>query len=245
MIKPLITNAERKRTVQINGDKLRGLRVKAGLSQVRLREKSGMSVETISRAENSPGNGASFELQTLSDLAEVFGLTAGDIMMPKAGDEVFLPAPQHAGGVVVRTPKSSAHKNLQDKAQARVAMASDGRAEKLGQMATAHQTKMWDTGLHDAMNCDVDALDYGLVRTIEERTRPYREAADPENVIAIFDDLNKVVGSPFWLNHPGEWEYKLGFIEGLLTLSEVGGSQRAAQPEPEVPSVTPLFVKGA
>ncbi|MCP1168911.1 helix-turn-helix transcriptional regulator [Limimaricola litoreus] len=241
MSKPLKQCTERKRTVQINGDKLRRLRQEAGLTQAQLARKSGLDEKTIYNAEKSPRDNVRHEVQTVRDLAEVFGLEAGDIMMPEAGGVDPLYAHQAAGGNVVCAPKTTPLKSLQDTKQARKAMAADDRAETLRNKAKAHADDMWNLGLHDGLNCSVEAIDYGLLQKIEERTRIHRENADPENVITTFDQVNAAANSPFQLNYPGNWEYKLGFIEALLTLRDIGGSAPAAQPAAAAPARKSMF----
>ncbi len=225
----------------LDGNKIVRLRKEQGLIQKQLADLAGTDDRTIQNAEA----GRPVKIVTGRGIADALGVRPKDLMVPEVGEVEAVSADEEGNGNAVRPPNKTTHKNLQSKDQARMAMADDGRAKTLGKKAKADADHMWNAGLHDGLNCDVDSIDYRLLREVEERTRADREAADPENVIATFDQINRNATSPFPLNYPGEWEYKRGFIEGLLTLADIGGGKSVAPPKNVSPAPKPLFERGS
>ena len=67
-----------------------------------------------------------------------------------------------------------------------------------------------------------DVRGYSFVkafRQIADGTRASVEDADPENTIEAFDRLNRGA-SAFRLQHPGNLDYKIGFLDGLLAIQK-------------------------
>ena len=194
--------------MQIDGNKLKRLRKEAGLNQTQLADKSGYDVKTIYNAEKS----LHLEVATARDIAEVFDLKAGDIMTPEVVD---------AEASLMKTTMSATNRHA---AKASRQVVSGNRAEVLNSMSEAYSSDMWNAGIYDGANYPVAELDYSLLEKIEQGTRSYREDADPVNTIDAFDRINRDAGSSaFRLEHPKNWDYKRGFLEGLLQMKAGAG----------------------
>ncbi len=118
-----------------------------------------------------------------------------------------------------------ARKSLEQEVRICEAMADADRATALREKAQADCSDVWSAGLEDATNYPIEEIDYRFLREFEERSRTYLEDSDPENLIAVFDRFNRSFhddGSPaFRLRFQENWDYKLGFIEGLGRLKRI------------------------
>jgi transcriptional regulator with XRE-family HTH domain len=204
--------------MQLDGNKIHSIRCDNGWTQDQLADKSSCSVKTIWSAENNSRIGVA----TARKIADALGVQLIDLKMSEAVEA--LSAQKMASVYVVPQSKVTGSVSLQVRHQFSQANADGNRAEVLQALAEAHSEDMQAEGFYDGFNCPLANLDYPLLSKIEERTRNHREDADPESVIDVFDRINQAAGAPvFQLQHPENWEYKLGFIEGLVRLKAEAG----------------------
>ncbi len=227
--------------MQLDGNKIHRIRCDKGWTQDQLAYESSCSEKTIWSAEN---NYKGIGVATARKIADALGVPLTDLKKPEAGEVEASSAQKMAkGDVVPLLPKVTGSGSLQDRHQVRQTIAGGNRAEALQSLAKAHSENMRAEGFYDGVNYPLEQLEYPLLGKIEERTRSYREDADPENVIDAFDQINRAAGSSaFQLQHPENWEYKLGFIDGLGRLkAEAGELQKKLNAQTR----KPLFEGGS
>jgi hypothetical protein len=116
-------------------------------------------------------------------------------------------------------------KTIEQELRVREAVADGDRAAALREKASSDCADVWAAGLEDALHYPIEEIDYRFLREFEEKSRDHLEASDPENLIAEFDRINRSFhdnGSPaFRLRFHKNWEYKLGFIDGLERLKRI------------------------
>lgn len=188
----------------LDGNKIYGLRDKQALTQGALAQAAGLGLRTIEKAEA----GEKVGFGTVGLIAKALGVTAADLRPETPGHQ---PAVNDIG----RTP----HPSPQDKQHLRRVIARGSRGEALAAMAKAAGNQMHTQGWEDGYNYPLDKLDYGILRQIADGTRTSVEDADPEITIEAFDRLNRGP-SAFRLQHPANWDYKIGFLDGLLALQK-------------------------
>jgi hypothetical protein len=114
-----------------------------------------------------------------------------------------------------------ARRSLEQEVRIREAMADGDRIAALREKAKADCADVEQTGLEDALSYPIEEINYADLRIIGDRTHTSIEDADPEIMIAVFDEINGTFTSEtpkFRLRFPDSWGYKLGFMAGLAKL---------------------------
>ncbi len=201
MMKPSKTNAESKRSMILDGKEIVRLRKERGLTQ----KQFNVCERTIQNAEA----GVPVGIPSAKVIADALGVTVADLR-PKAQ-----PGHQPGDNNIGRTP----HPSPQDEQHLRRVIARGSRGEALVAMKEADGNQMRTQGWADGYNYPLDKLDYALLRQISDGTRTSVEDADPELTIEVFNRINRGT-SAFRLQHPGNFDYKVGFLDGLLALQK-------------------------
>jgi hypothetical protein len=143
--------------------------------------------------------------------------------------KVTLSMPQEVNDRMRRFPDTNwsalFREALEHELRIREAIADNDRAAALRAKALADCEDVRVAGIEDAVTYPIEEIDYRFLRRLEELGRDYIECADPENLIDVFDNLNwsfkKDRTAAFRLRFPKSWDYKLGFIDGLLQLKAI------------------------
>ena len=118
-----------------------------------------------------------------------------------------------------------ARKSLEQEVRICEAMDEQDRNAALREKARADCADVWNAGLEDALTYPIDEIEYSFLRVFEERGRDYLQAADRANWIHLFDELNTTFlqngSKAFRLKFSDSWDYKLGFMQGLLNLKRI------------------------
>lgn len=104
------------------------------------------------------------------------------------------------------------------------AIADSDRIAALREKAKADCSDLKAAGLEDAVSYPIEDIDYRFLREFEERAQTYIENSDPENLIAMFDQLNPSFhgnGNPAFRLRFQALEYKLGFIDGIMRIKRI------------------------
>lgn len=104
---------------------------------------------------------------------------------------------------------------IEMKLRALEAERNQNRYEELRIMAEADSEGMREKGYEDGLNYPLQDLDYRKLRELSLKVEPLIENNDPENIIDALDRMKE-----FRLSH-SLWEYKLGFVDGLLRLKKI------------------------
>ncbi|MFG6501555.1 helix-turn-helix domain-containing protein [Sulfitobacter sp. 1A15106] len=206
MIKSSKTNAKKGRSMILDDKKIYELREKHALTQGMLAEAAGVGLRTVEKAESGK-EGVGFG--SVSLIAKALGVTPADLRPDTQ------PGNQPVDNSIGRTP----HPSPQDAQNLRQVIARGNRGDALTAMAAADGNQMHTQGWEDGYNYPLDKLDYGMLRQIADGTRASVEDADPETTIKAFDRLNRGP-SAFRLQHPGNLDYKIGFLDGLLAIQK-------------------------
>ena len=141
-----------------------------------------------------------------------------------ATKKMTISMPQELYDRMMRFPEANwsavaRNKGIEGELRILEAIADNDRVAALREKAQADFSDLQAAGLEDAPNYPIAEIDYRFLREFEERARRYIEGADPENVIAVFDQINRSFHegdkSAFRLRFQ-TWEYKLGFIDGVI-----------------------------
>ncbi len=190
----------------LDGNKIFQLREEQALTQGALAEAANLGLRTVEKAEG----GGRMNFGTVSQIAKALGVAVADLRVPK------MQPGHHQGG---NNTSGGAHPSSYEAQQLREVIARGSRGEALAAMAKAAGNEMHTQGWEDGYNYPLDKLDYGMLRQIADGTRASVEDADPENTIEAFDRLNRGA-SAFRLQHPGNLDYKIGFLDGLLAIQK-------------------------
>ncbi len=115
-------------------------------------------------------------------------------------------------------------KAIDQELRVREAITNNDRVKALREKAKADCADVKAAGLEDALQYPLEKIDYGFLRQLEELSREYVETADPDNLIGVFDRLNRSYredGNPSFRLRYHDWNYKLSFIEGVLRLKRI------------------------
>ncbi len=139
-------------------------------------------------------------------------------------------------------------KTIEQELRIREAMADNDRVAALREKARADCDDVRAAGLEDALHYPIEEIDYRFLREFEGYSRAHLEGADPDNLIAVFDQINRSFHedgpSAFRLRFPENWEYKLGFIEGIIRLKRIADGLDASE-DSSVSAIKSLFYSDA
>jgi hypothetical protein len=110
---------------------------------------------------------------------------------------------------------------IEQKLQILESEGDEDRRSKLRKMFAENSKEVQKDGYLDGLNYPIENLDFRALYNLVRKAEPLIEDSDPVNIVAVLDETRS-----FKLKQ-NSWEYKVGFIEGLMRLYEIAGMSEA------------------